>query len=557
MFRIGVVILNFISYKETIDCVNCFLNQKKDDNEIKIVIVDNGSNNNSFTEIKQTFINNTDVFVERLPKNVGYAKGNNFGYKKICEKFNQIPDFVIISNSDIVLVDNQLYSWIFKEKEKCDFAILGPDIFSLRDKTHQSPFYVADNTYLLEEKINSRNRKDYKYGFEHLISDVRPNHKYLSYSKRHILHGSFLVFSKLYFDYYNEPFYPETFLYYEEAILKLRCNLKSLIMLYSPEYRVNHLQSVSALSIFKNKEEYHKKTEKQLNDSLQIYYRLLKKTEKMSLKKRIKSITKKCFDSLPWIRGVNKKILDNRRDIENVFDLFSNKLVFEYVPTESVNRLAVYTAIIGNNDNLINLSNVSNNCDYYCITDNKKITSNLWKIIYFNPQEHEELIGLDNEKITCFIKTHPNLFFQNYKHTIWIDSNTDIIGEIASWILIHNKSNSLVLFRNFQSDLLSEEADKCISLENDKNNIINDQVSKYYREGYDESIPLVKTNIIYRENNTPVNEINSKWWNEIKKYSSNDQLSLNYVLWGKDIKFDLCDLNPFDNRYFKKPANNQ
>ena len=108
MFKIGVVILNFISYKETIDCVNCFLNQQKDDNEIKIIVVDNGSDNNSFIEIKQTFINNNDVIVEKLPKNVGYAKGNNFGYKKICEKFNQIPDFVIISNSDIILIDNQL-----------------------------------------------------------------------------------------------------------------------------------------------------------------------------------------------------------------------------------------------------------------------------------------------------------------------------------------------------------------------------------------------------------------------------------------------------------------
>ena len=41
--RIGVVILNYMNYVDTIACVNCTLNQSYTDYEI--IIVDNGSSN--------------------------------------------------------------------------------------------------------------------------------------------------------------------------------------------------------------------------------------------------------------------------------------------------------------------------------------------------------------------------------------------------------------------------------------------------------------------------------------------------------------------------------
>ena len=399
--------------------------------------------------------------------------------------------------------------------------------------------------------LNSQKRNDYKYGFGKLINNKELNHRHLAYSKRHILHGSFLIFSKLYFNYYKEPFYPKTFLYYEEAILKLRCDLKSLIMLYSPEYKVQHLQSVSAMSMYKGKEDYNKKTEEQLKESLQIYYRLLKKVEKRSLSNEIKSRIRNLFNSLPWIRGVNKKTVDNREDIENMFDLLSNKLVFEYVPTKEVNKLAVYTAIIGDQDELLNLSSVSENCDYFCITNNKNITSKLWNVIYIDSLYYEELIGLSNNETTLFIKTHPDLFFQNYKHTLWIDHNIDIVGEISSWLLIYNKNNSITMFKNNERDLLSEALEDNIFLEYSENVKISKQISEYYEDGYDESISQVMTNVIYRKNDASINEINNQWWKEIKKHSLQDQLSLNYVLWKNKTPFDLCNLNPQENRYFK------
>ena len=100
-------------------------------------------------------------------------------------------------------------------------------------------------------------------------------------------------------------------------------------------------------------------------------------------------------------------------------------------------------------------------------------------------------------------------------------------------------------------DLLSEEIEECISSNKDDIEAINKQASKYINEGYDDSIPLVITDIVYRENNAAVDEVNKRWWSEIKNYSKKDQLSVNYVLWKTDTKYDLCNLSLVNNRYFK------
>ena len=68
-------------------------------------------------------------------KNLGFACGNNFGYEKLKEVCD--CDFVIFSNSDIVLNDSNFLQWILGTFEKERFAILGPSIFSTGWKCHQ------------------------------------------------------------------------------------------------------------------------------------------------------------------------------------------------------------------------------------------------------------------------------------------------------------------------------------------------------------------------------------------------------------------------------------
>ena len=82
--KVGVVVLNFKKYEETELCVNSLLEQKKI--EVSIVIVDNGSGNESINYLKQKFDENFRVHIIGLEDNVGYAKGNNVGIKYLRKR---------------------------------------------------------------------------------------------------------------------------------------------------------------------------------------------------------------------------------------------------------------------------------------------------------------------------------------------------------------------------------------------------------------------------------------------------------------------------------------
>ena len=250
--RIGVVILNYMAYEVTINCVKDFLDSVKQNIDMKIVVVDNFSKNNSVEKISQEFLGDKRVNIVRTDKNLGFANGNNYGYEVLRRGFD--PDFTIIANDDILLPDKSLVDWILQSMDKYDFAVLGPSVYSTRGKFYQSPMenFSVDKKQCVKELI-----KFYKMLFAvrvkiilHMSGGKNTNKKkndadYILATEQKTLHGSFLVFSKKYFEYYNDPFDSGTFLYMEENILRLRCNKKNLKMVYTPDYCVHHLQSVS------------------------------------------------------------------------------------------------------------------------------------------------------------------------------------------------------------------------------------------------------------------------------------------------------------------------
>ena len=252
MINIGVIVLNYLAYKETISFVESFLGLNLKDSKAQIVIVDNGSENESFQMLCTRFEHEKDITIVHCEKNLGFANGNNYGYYELKKKMD--PDFVIVSNDDIILKDPGLVEWITESYENYGFAVLGPSVFSLRGGFFQSPcLNYTRNVIECSQDIEKLRVTLFKLYLKKLLkypihcdtigkSNVDNNK---SLSTELTLHGSFQVFSRNYFQYYTEPYFPDTFLYCEEDFLRLRCDKKGLIMLYNPSYEVNHMQAVS------------------------------------------------------------------------------------------------------------------------------------------------------------------------------------------------------------------------------------------------------------------------------------------------------------------------
>ena len=73
MPKVVIVVLNYCAYEETINCVRSI--QKHCTLEaINIVIVDNGSSNDSYQILKNEFREIKEIVIVRSQKNVGFAR---------------------------------------------------------------------------------------------------------------------------------------------------------------------------------------------------------------------------------------------------------------------------------------------------------------------------------------------------------------------------------------------------------------------------------------------------------------------------------------------------
>lgn len=262
MTRIGVVILNYLAYEATMDTIAAFDAQDREGFEVICVVVDNCSPNGSFEVLSEKYHGRNDIILIKTERNLGFANGNNAGYKELLKHMS--PDIVIVSNDDILLPQQGLYRWIADCCEKYGFAMLGPDIYAVNGGFHQSPAenYPRDPA-VVRQKLNNLRKRLIKCYIKKLLRKSsysgRPSWENKLYSDFHddkTLHGAFQIFSSEYFRHYSEPYDPSTFLYMEEEIVNLRCEKKGLKVIYSPDYQVHHLQAVATNMV--NKENYNK-----------------------------------------------------------------------------------------------------------------------------------------------------------------------------------------------------------------------------------------------------------------------------------------------------------
>ena len=74
--KVSVLVLNWNGCKDTVECLRSV--EKIQYSNFEIVLIDNGSSDNSVETVQKEFSN---VKIIRNSKNLGYAEGNNVGIK--------------------------------------------------------------------------------------------------------------------------------------------------------------------------------------------------------------------------------------------------------------------------------------------------------------------------------------------------------------------------------------------------------------------------------------------------------------------------------------------
>src|SRR5690606_33275030 len=116
------------------------------------------------------------------------------------------------------------------------------------------------------------------------------------------------------------------------------------------------------------------------------------------------------------------------------------------------------------------------NIDYICFTNNKRLKSNFWKIIYI---ENE---NLDNTRLARKLKILGHSYIlKNYDISIWIDGSMNIRSSVIDFVKKYANINkySFVVFKHRYRRCIYDEAKVCINMLNEDAEKINKQIEKY------------------------------------------------------------------------------
>lgn len=237
---IGIVILNYKNYQETISCVENIRETNQSLN-YKIYIVDNCSPNESCEILSEKFNNSKDICLLQSDKNGGFSYGNNFGFKAAVSDGCEL---ILCTNSDVEFNENSIPNMVkaIEESENC--AVVGPKVYC-GDGTVQNA-----NKGILTAKVFVMHHKPFLW-FDWLGTDKKYTYAGYKYDKPIQITGMvsgccFLIRSAVLEEigYLDE----NVFLYHEEDILGAKLREKGYCVILDPSAEIVHFGGKSTPS---------------------------------------------------------------------------------------------------------------------------------------------------------------------------------------------------------------------------------------------------------------------------------------------------------------------
>jgi len=265
-------------------------------------------------------------------------------------------------------------------------------------------------------------------------------------------------------------------------------------------------------------------------------------------------------------QGYNKISFSSNIFFEyNHYSEEKEKLYLEKVAPYTKN--CVYTVILGNYDRLNEPEYVTPGWDYICYTDNKELTSNVWKFIYvedswkndFIQQNPDKPLYKINQYINRQIKLLPHFYVADYDFSIYVDGNIKITGDLndfkRTYIDIPGSYQKVIWSLEHYRKCLYEEIDKCIELKKDSIDNLNKLKEFYISENVPKNVGMTHNCFLARYHlDQQCRYIMTFWWDMVINYTVRDQCSFMYVLNKYNLKDKLSillndDINKYVNYY--------
>ncbi|WP_434351305.1 glycosyltransferase family 2 protein [Trichococcus flocculiformis] len=246
---IAYVILHYIDIETTINCVESLLSQQHPNQYI--IVVDNGSPNESGKELADRYNGYKGVSVLDTGKNLGFARGNNIGYQYAREKLK--AEIIIVANNDVTFCNN-IYDELISIN-KLGFEIILPDIIN-KVGNHQNPFrekplsnkmvyfgFLKKGCLAIVYSIPGINKLMLQR-FKNKNNSTKSQDKKASTDRQKMLvpHGACVIFGSNWTEKESLSFRNCTFMYGEEEILFEYALIQGYKTIYDEKIKVFHME---------------------------------------------------------------------------------------------------------------------------------------------------------------------------------------------------------------------------------------------------------------------------------------------------------------------------
>ncbi len=236
--KILFIVINYYNETEVGDFVTHL--SKQSINDYQILIVNNGSKN--LKVLEHITDSNTHASVIHSDKNHGYFGGAALAFNSWINQHSQLPDFVILCNTDIEFKSKDFFSSVINENAD----VIGPSIISSKNKLDQNPYYkhrIALRKLKLLRVIFSfypfyllyQSASIIKTFLTKQLNANTENKKQEVYT----IHGSFMIFNQTFFSKRGNFNYG-SFLYGEEIFIGEIARINSMKVVYDPNIQILH-----------------------------------------------------------------------------------------------------------------------------------------------------------------------------------------------------------------------------------------------------------------------------------------------------------------------------
>lgn len=208
----------------------------------------------------------------------------------------------------------------------------------------------------------------------------------------------------------------------------------------------------------------------------------------------------------------------------------------------SYSKLAVYTCVFGNYDQIKNPFFKSKYCDYYIITDQELPKKTMWKKIMPNtlPNGFESWHpALKNR----YYKMHPHELFSDYDYSLYIDGNIRLMTDVYPFLIkLQNEKKILALHKHPIFSCLYDSGEHLKKIDLVDCAMMDKQTNRYLNEGFPRGFGFFECCLILRNHhNESVIRIMNTWWNEYYHGVKRDQQSFTYAIWKNGLTAsDIC-----------------